>query len=192
MEDKYRASLLPNGPTCRCVCSDLEAPTDPDPSPPRAVTCSLALGPLFLTDTPNRSHCFLRWPPRLTTCTQFFVSRLPSTVWKSTYPKSAFHKEPACQAGDLPRDAGLIPGWGRSAGERNGYSLQYSCLENPMGRGAWWATIHWVTKRWTQLSMHTYTHISRSTPLGGWFSPQGHLAKSGHISGCHTWREGSY
>ena len=109
-EDKYCASLLPDGPTCRCVSSDLEGSTDPDPLPPRAVTCSLALGPPFLTDTPNRSHCFLRRPPRLTTCTQFFVSRLPSTVWKSTYPEGAFHKEPACQAGDLPRDAGLIPG----------------------------------------------------------------------------------
>ena len=47
--------------------------------------------------------------------------------------------------------AGLIPGSGRSPGEGNGYSLQYSCLENPMDRGAWWATIHGVIKSWTQL-----------------------------------------
>ena len=40
------------------------------------------------------------------------------------------------------RDPGLIPGSGRSPGEGNGNSLQYSCLENPKGRGAWWATVH--------------------------------------------------
>ena len=44
----------------------------------------------------------------------------------------------------------LIPGRGRSPGERNGYPLQYLCLENPMDRGAWWTTIHGVAK--TQLS----------------------------------------
>ena len=47
-------------------------------------------------------------------------------------------------AGDI-RDAGLIPGWGRSPGEGNGKPLQYSCLGNPMDRGAWWATVHGVT-----------------------------------------------
>ena len=43
-------------------------------------------------------------------------------------------------------DAGLIPGSGRSPGEGNGHLLQYSCLENPLDRGAWWATGHGVTK----------------------------------------------
>ena len=46
--------------------------------------------------------------------------------------------------GDI-RDAGLIPGSGRSAGEGNGNPLQYSCLRNPMDRGAWWATVHGIT-----------------------------------------------
>ena len=50
------------------------------------------------------------------------------------------------------RDPGSIPGWGRSPGEENGYPLQYSCLENSTDRGAWWATVHGVTKSWTQLS----------------------------------------
>ena len=50
------------------------------------------------------------------------------------------------------RDAGLIPGSGRSLGEGNGNALQYSCLENTMDRGAWWATVHGVPKSWTQLS----------------------------------------
>ena len=44
-------------------------------------------------------------------------------------------------AGDI-RDAGSIPGWGRSLGGGNGNPLQYSCLENPMDRGAWWATVY--------------------------------------------------
>ena len=43
-------------------------------------------------------------------------------------------------------DAGLIPGSGRSPGEGNGYLLQYSCLGNPMDRGAWWATVHGVAE----------------------------------------------
>jgi len=51
-------------------------------------------------------------------------------------------KASACNAGDL----GSIPGLGRSPGEGNGTPLQYSCLENPMGRGAWWATVHRVAK----------------------------------------------
>ena len=51
-------------------------------------------------------------------------------------------KESACNAGDLVS----IPGSGRSPGEGNGYPLPYSCLENPMDRGAWRATVHGVTK----------------------------------------------
>ena len=47
-------------------------------------------------------------------------------------------KVSACNVGDL----GSIPGLGRSPGEGNGNPLQYSCLENPMDRGAWWATVH--------------------------------------------------
>ena len=54
-------------------------------------------------------------------------------------------KNSAANAGDL-RDAGLIPGWGRSPGKRHGNPLQDSCLENPMDRGAWWATIRGVTE----------------------------------------------
>ena len=54
-------------------------------------------------------------------------------------------KETACNAGDL----GLISGSGRSPGERHGNLLRYSCLKNPMDRGAWWATVHGVTKSQT-------------------------------------------
>ena len=57
-------------------------------------------------------------------------------------------KNPPVNAGDI-RDAGLISGSSRSLGGGNGDSLQYSCLENPMNRGAWRATVHRVTKSWT-------------------------------------------
>ena len=43
-------------------------------------------------------------------------------------------------------------GWGKSPGEGNGNPLLFSCLENSMGSGAWWATIHGVTKSWTKLN----------------------------------------
>jgi len=44
------------------------------------------------------------------------------------------------------RSLGSVPGLGRFPGEENGNPLQYSCLENPMDRGAWWATVHGVSK----------------------------------------------
>ena len=49
-------------------------------------------------------------------------------------------------------DAGFTPGWGRSPGEENGNQLRYSCLGNPMDRGAWWVTVQGVTKSQTRLS----------------------------------------
>ena len=66
-------------------------------------------------------------------------------------------KNLSAKAGDV-RDAGSIPGSGGSPGRRHGNTLQYSCLENSMDRGAWWATVHGVSKSQTrlkQLSMHT-------------------------------------
>ena len=60
-------------------------------------------------------------------------------------------KESACNAGDAG-DVGSVPGSGRSSGEGNGDLLQYSCLENPMDRGAWWAAIHAVLQSPTQPS----------------------------------------
>ena len=57
------------------------------------------------------------------------------------------------------RDVGSVPGLGRSPGEGNGKSLQYSCLENLRDRGAWWDTVYGVSKSWKglkQLRMHAY------------------------------------
>ena len=67
------------------------------------------------------------------------------------FPGSSVGKESTCNAGDTG-DEGSIPGWGRSPGEGNDNPLQYSCLENPMDRGACRATVHGVTKSRTRLS----------------------------------------
>ena len=66
-------------------------------------------------------------------------------------------KESACQNRRL--EMGLIPQLGGSPEEGNGNPVQYSYLENPMDRGAWWATVHGVAKSQTQLSTHTCVHI---------------------------------
>ena len=63
-------------------------------------------------------------------------------------------KTPACSAGGAG-DTGSVPALGRSPGGGNGNLLQYSCLENPMDRGAWWATVHRVTKSQTWLKQLT-------------------------------------
>ena len=68
----------------------------------------------------------------------------PSTV-NQGFPDGSDGKESACSMGDL----GSVPGLRRSPGEGNDNPLQYSCLENPMDRGSWWATIHRVTKSQT-------------------------------------------
>ena len=54
-------------------------------------------------------------------------------------------KNPPTSSGDI-RDTGLIPGLGRSPGGGHGSPLQYSCMDNPMDRGAWWDTVHRVTE----------------------------------------------
>ena len=61
------------------------------------------------------------------------------------FPSGSDSKESACNAGDPDS----IPGLGRFLGEGNGNPFQYSCLQNPMDREAWWATVHGVTKSWT-------------------------------------------
>ena len=74
-------------------------------------------------------------------------------------------KEFTCKAGDAG-DMGLIPGAGRSPGGGNSNPLQYSCLGNPMDRGAWQATIHAVAKSWTWLN-HWAGHSTGTDPIFG-------------------------
>ena len=88
--------------------------------------------------------------------------RLPTPVFLG-FPGGSDSKESTCNAGDL----GSIPGLGRSPGEGNGYPLQYSCLEYPMDRGAWRATVHRVTKSQTRLSdFHFLSCHLRDIALG--------------------------
>ena len=79
-------------------------------------------------------------------CYQLLVSRKSSVSSKSSESPGVSQvvlvvKNPPANAGDV-RDASSIPGLGRSSGEGNGHLLQYSCLENPIDRGAWGATVH--------------------------------------------------
>ena len=73
--------------------------------------------------------------------------RLPIPVFLG-FPGGSDGRESTCNAGDL----GWIPGSGRSPREGNGNPLQYSCLENPMDRGAWRDTVHRVEKSQIQLN----------------------------------------
>ena len=66
-------------------------------------------------------------------------------------------KNPLAKAGDI-RDEGLILGSGRAPGRGHGNPLQYSSLENPMDRGAWWATVHGVAKSWTERKQLSTQH----------------------------------
>ena len=79
------------------------------------------------------------------------------------FPGGSDSKESACNAGDL----GSIPGLGRPPRERNGNPLQYSCLENPMDRGAWRATVHRVAKDLdTTEHAHTFIHLLALSTAG--------------------------
>ena len=65
-------------------------------------------------------------------------------ILNTGFPGGSVLKNPPANTGD----SGSIPGSGRSPGEGNDNPLQYSCLGNPMGRGAWWATVHGMAKSW--------------------------------------------
>ena len=84
-------------------------------------------------------------PLLMSPCENFLWHTVDSTV-----------KNLPANSGDTG-DVGSIPGLGRSPGGGNDNPLQYSCLENSMDRGAWWATVHGVAKSWTQLSSHART-----------------------------------
>ena len=112
------------------------------------------------------------------------------TLWKESYDQSRYGSEvkaSACNTGDL----GLIPGSGRSPGEGNGNPLQYSCLENPMDRGAWWATVYGVAKSRTRLSdfTHSLDSILKSRDIT--LPTKVHLVKAMVFPvvmyGCESW-----
>ena len=82
--------------------------------------------------------------PIVTLCgTIYILQGVTLRIWASQV--ALLVRNLPANAGDV-RDAGSIPGMKRSPGGGHGHPLQYSCLENPMDRGAWWATVHGVTK----------------------------------------------
>ena len=101
---------------------------------------------------------WLRWTMGVS-CYQLLVSS-KSSASPGVSQVALVVKNPPANAGDV-RDAGSIPGLGISPGEGNGHPLQYSCLENPTDRGAWWATVHGLQRvghDWVTEHMHTHTH----------------------------------
>ena len=87
------------------------------------------------------------WAPVVTECHRLDVCMSPRFIYEKLVPNegllySSNDKESACNAGDL----GSVPGLVRSSGEGDSNPLQYSCLENPMDRGAWRAVVHGVAK----------------------------------------------
>ena len=111
---------------------------------------------------------FLRAPPfsRLFTCLNFILEALLKYMvmlecWFVFWSNTTWWLS-SCDAGDTG-EADLILGLGRSPGEGNGNPLQYSCLGNPMDRGAWRATVHGVAESWMWLSdshFHFHNKIS--------------------------------
>ena len=100
---------------------------------------------------------------------------------KTGFPSGSVEKNPPANAGDTG-DVGLIPGLGRSPGEKSGNPLWYSCLENSMYSGAWQATIHEAAKSQTWLSDWAHTHSQRHTHMPqnqSLFLPS-QRARSGH------------
>ena len=99
-------------------------------------------------DIPHSETCPILFLPPIMflypTVSGLFLIRQELTKVINWAPGGSDGRESACNAGD----PGLIPGSGRSPGERSGYPLQYACLGNSMDRGAWQVTIHGVTKSW--------------------------------------------
>ena len=115
---------------------------------------------------------------------KYYVTHLRSI------PTVSVVKNPHANAGDA-RDAGSIPGLGRFPGRGNGNSLQYSCLINSMDRGAWWATVHGLSKSWKWLSnwVHTHTYTWNLLRQLISFSPQKDLVITWYDGGV-SWHYG--
>ena len=79
------------------------------------------------------------------------------------FPGDSLGEESVCNTGNTG-DGGSVPGWGRSPGGGYGNPLQYSCLENPVGRGAWWAIVYGVSKSQTRRQLSTHTCLMTSRP----------------------------
>ena len=115
--------------------------------------CSACINRLFTFCFFNHSKCFSCVFCVVSPCLDSSVfwghiSVFLSLTLLKDFPGGSDSKESACNAGDPDSVPGLV----RSPGEGNGNPLQYSCLETPMDREAWWATVRWVPKSWAVLS----------------------------------------
>ena len=148
---------VPNPGASRAVLS-VKAPED-NPSFYPLVLTSLPLCSLAFSCSAVASASDITWllsshlPESLLMRTSVLLD-LGSTVGASQV--MLVLKDPPANAGDT-RDTVSIPGWERSPGEGNGNPLHYPCLENPMDRGAWWATILWGagSQTWLRDWAHT-------------------------------------
>ena len=120
---------------------------------------SLAATPLYIPTNRVQGFNFSISSPKLN-ISLFFFFLITATSWASQV--ALVVKNPSANAGDM-KTMDSIPGLGLSPGGEHYYPLQYSCLENPMDRGVWWATVHRVSKGRTQLqrlSIHTHNHLT--------------------------------
>ena len=100
----------------------------------------------YLCHSPGQQQELNKYP-----VTGFLTDTWRRTVISMCFPGDSVVKNLPAQARDA-KDVGSIPGSGSAPGRGNGNPLQYSCLENRVDRGAWWATVHGVAKSWTRLS----------------------------------------
>ena len=145
--------------SCPTLCNPMEYSPWNSPGQNTGVTSLSLLQGIFPTQgwNPGLPHC--RWilyqlchkgsPKAL----HLHSNLIRPPVFHRTSLEAQTVKRLAYNVGGL----GSIPGSGRSSGEGNGDPLQYSCLENPMDRRAWWATVHGVTKSRTELNDFTFT-----------------------------------
>ena len=98
--------------------------------------------------TNDVKHYFMLLAICISSLEKYLLKSLVIKITSVIFPGSSVVKNLPANAGDV----NLNPASGKLPGEGNGNPLQYSCLENPMDRGAWRATVHGVTKSWTQVS----------------------------------------
>ena len=98
------------------------------------------------------TYCIAQETTQCSAATQLSMGRKAKMGYMYELPRWKSSKESLPANAGGARDTLTIPRLGRSPGVENGNLLQYSCLENSMGRGAWWATVHGVTKSQTRLS----------------------------------------
>ena len=102
-------------------------------------------------DTNKNTQQWSTAQPKIQQFLKRYQTHLYYSYLSGGIPDGSAGEKSACNSGDT-RDAGSIPGLERPLGGGNGNPLQYSCLENPMDRGAWWAAVHGFAKSRTRLS----------------------------------------